>query len=93
MRNTKNIVLVTLFILTTAFVFGQTPAGSIVITGTVPGILEVTVTPASAAANLQLQTTASNLPICTVTQRSNKKSGIHRFYKIRQRCRYGNSTF
>ena len=51
------------------------PNASILISGSVPAILEISVTAAPAASSLPLTTTVSNLPIATVVERSNKKAG------------------
>ena len=54
--------------------FAATTA-SITISGSVPAILEISVTPAPAASNLPLTSSVSDLPVATVVERSNKKAG------------------
>jgi len=51
------------------------PNASIAISGNVPAILEISVAAEPAASNLPLTTSVSDLPVATVTERSNKKAG------------------
>jgi hypothetical protein len=58
-----------------AFPATAATTGSIAISGTVPAIIELTVTNDAAAQNLPLTQTVSDLKIATVVERSNKKAG------------------
>jgi hypothetical protein len=49
--------------------------GSIAISGSVPGILEISITSEAIAHSLPLTQTVSDLPVATVVERSNKKAG------------------
>lgn len=49
--------------------------GTLVLQGTVPGILEITVSALPAASSLALETTQANLAVANVTERSNRKAG------------------
>ncbi|MFQ3619719.1 MAG: hypothetical protein SNJ78_02130 [Spirochaetales bacterium] len=65
-----SVILVTAFVLP---LVAQT-TGNLVLTGTVPPILQITVTALPAASNLDLSTTAT-VSVATVLERSNKKGG------------------
>ena len=60
-----------------ASIIGMTAAssGTIALSGSEPGILEITVTAEPQASNLPLNTTVVDLKVGTVTERSNKKAG------------------
>lgn len=74
-RNTKVFsVLMMVSLLAGASAFAET-TGTLTLTGTVPGILEITVAAEPAASLLDLSTDQSNLLVATVTSRSNKKAG------------------
>ena len=49
--------------------------GTLVLQGTVPGILEISVSALPAASSLALETTQTNLAVANVTERSNRKAG------------------
>lgn len=49
--------------------------GTLVVQGTVPGILEITVSALPAASALDLTSNQVNLPVADVTERSNRKAG------------------
>ena len=49
--------------------------GTLVLQGTVPGILEISVAALPAASSLALETTQTNLAVANVTERSNRKAG------------------
>ena len=49
--------------------------GTLTLSGTVPGILEIVVTPTPAASALDLTVDASNLAVASVNERSNRKAG------------------
>lgn len=50
-------------------------SGSILLSGSVPAILEITVTPEPGIGNLPITTTQSDLLVATVVERSNKHAG------------------
>ena len=50
-------------------------SGSILLSGNVPAILEITVTPEPGITNLPITTTQSDLLVATVVERSNKHAG------------------
>lgn len=52
-----------------------TTTGTLNLSGSVPGILEITVTPDAGAASLDLGIDAANTRVADVTERSNKKAG------------------
>lgn len=60
-----------------ACIIGMTAAtsGTISLSGSEPGILEITVTSEPQASSLPLNTTVVDLKVGTVTERSNKKAG------------------
>ena len=49
--------------------------GTLTLSGTVPGILEIVVTPTAAASALDLTVNAANLAVASVNERSNRKAG------------------
>ena len=49
--------------------------GSIAISGSIPAIIEISVTSESIATNLPLTKTVSDLTVANVNERSNKKAG------------------
>ncbi len=49
--------------------------GTLTLQGTVPGILEIAVTPTAAASALDLTVNVTNLLVATVNERSNRKAG------------------
>jgi hypothetical protein len=49
--------------------------GTLLLQGTVPGILEITVSALPAASALDLSANAANLAVASVTERSNRKAG------------------
>lgn len=49
--------------------------GTLTLSGTVPGILEITVTPTASASALDLSIDVTDLPVATVNERSNRKAG------------------
>lgn len=49
--------------------------GSVTLTGTVPAVLDITVTALPAASSLDLSVDTTNLAVATVVERSNKKGG------------------
>ena len=74
-KNSKIIlIVVTLVLLASAGVFAQT-TGTLTLTGSVPSILEITVTPAAAATGLDLTANEPGVTVGTVVERSNKKAG------------------
>jgi hypothetical protein len=54
---------------------GAATTGTLVLQGTVPGILEITITPEPGSSALDLSIDAANLKVATVNERSNKKAG------------------
>ena len=50
-------------------------SGTLTLQGTVPGILEISVTPTAAASALDLTANTTNLLVATVNERSNRKAG------------------
>ena len=50
-------------------------SGTLTLSGTVPGILEIVVTPTAAASALDLTVDVSNLSVASVNERSNRKGG------------------
>jgi len=59
---------------TIGLVFAGTTA-TLTLQGNVPGVLDISVSPAANANNLDLTTDQSNLTVATVTERSNQKNG------------------
>lgn len=49
--------------------------GQLLLQGTVPGILEITISPAADSNNLDLSIDDANVKVATVIERSNKKTG------------------
>jgi hypothetical protein len=49
--------------------------GSIALSGSIPAIMELEIASEPAASNLPLTKTVADLPVATVTERSNKKAG------------------
>lgn len=69
--------LLTLAALITTTSFAAT-TGTLLLKGTVPRIVNITVTPETIAANLPLDTTQSNTKVATVNEQSNSNTG----YKV-----------
>jgi hypothetical protein len=64
-----------LFFAGTISLAGAATTGTLVLQGTVPGILEITITPEPGSNALDLSIDAANLKVATVNERSNKKAG------------------
>jgi hypothetical protein len=62
-------------LLVAAFPGFSATTGTLVLQGTVPGILEITVAPQPAASALDLTSNQTNLLAANVTERSNRKAG------------------
>jgi hypothetical protein len=54
---------------------GAATTGTLILQGTVPGILEITITPEPGSNALDLSIDTANLKVATVNERSNKKAG------------------
>lgn len=50
--------------------------GTLTLTGVVNGVLDITVTPATVASNLDLTTSQTDLTVATVVEKSNKAAGF-----------------
>ncbi|KGE70958.1 hypothetical protein [Spirochaeta lutea] len=70
----KVLVWTAVMLLVSGAAFAQT-TGNLLLQGTVPGILEITVTAEDGADNLDLLTAVDNLAVATVVERSNKRAG------------------
>ena len=71
-------VAVLAFVFSTVFAVGTVSAateGTLVLQGTVPGVLEITVTPETGHDALDLSVNAADVKVATVLERSNKKAG------------------
>lgn len=76
MKNTNTrFQAITALVALIAFPSAAATTGSIAISGSVPAIIEITVTSESVAQNLPLTQTVSDLKVATVVERSNKKAG------------------
>lgn len=67
--------LIVIYVFTAAFTLMAATTGSVVLQGSVPGILEVTVTAEAGYNTLDLTTSVTDLLVATVVERSNKKAG------------------
>ena len=75
-KRTLRSVLVMVILLTGAAAWaGAETSGTLTLQGSVPGILQITVTPEAGASALDLSLDASNVAVATVVERSNKKAG------------------
>lgn len=72
--NIRKTLVILLVLLSSAALFAGT-TGSLTLTGTVNGVLDIQVTPDAAASNLDLATSQADLNIATVVEKSNKVDG------------------
>jgi len=68
------LTIMVLFTASAGTAFAAT-TGQLLLQGTVPGILEITITPAADSGDLDLSIDAADVKVATVVERSNKKSG------------------
>ncbi len=71
----KKIALAVLMTVGTIGLVFAAPTATLTLQGSVPGVLDISVTPAANATSLDLTTDQSNLTVATVTERSNQKNG------------------
>lgn len=70
----KKLLALTLASLTISSAFAAT-SGTLLLRGTVPRLLEITVTPESIASTLPLDTTQANVLVAVVNEKANSKTG------------------
>ncbi len=70
----KTFLLTTLMALTVTSAFAAT-SGTLLLKGTVPRLLDITVTPESVASTLPLDTTQSNTLVAVINEKSNSNTG------------------
>jgi hypothetical protein len=78
MKNNRVMVLALGLLISSAAALSAQTSGSLTLQGTVPGIMEITVSAYANASSLDLAEAVSALPVASVTERSNKKAG----YKV-----------
>lgn len=71
----KKILLTLVIAATVLTVLPAGTTGSITLTGTVDGILTISVTPDAVASNLNLSTSQTDLPVAVIVERSNRAAG------------------
>jgi hypothetical protein len=74
-RNKMRLIFAAVAMLAVALPGFSATTGTLLLQGTVPGILEITVSALPAASSLALETTQTNLAVANVTERSNRKAG------------------
>jgi hypothetical protein len=72
----KNLFALTLAVMTTGSAMAAT-TGTLLLRGTVPRLLEITVSPEAIASTLPLDTTQSNTLVAVVNEKSNSKTGYN----------------
>jgi len=68
-------ILSAVLILAAALPLSAATTATLSLSGVVPAVLEISVTPELVASNLPITTTVSDLAVATVLERSNKKAG------------------
>lgn len=74
-KSLRSVVVILVLLAGTASLASAETTGTLSLQGTVPGILEITVTPEAGAGSLDLGVDAVNVAVATVVERSNKKAG------------------